>query len=202
MKNQKIKGLIVGVGGQGIILFTRVLGEACVRSNIPIIVSEVHGMAQRGGIVESSVCIYGKSPFVSEGEADFIIAFEPMEALRFVKRAKKKAVFLISEDPILPLAVKEGLIPAPELSPYFEKIKTYFKKVFFIPGEKLARETGSSKTLNMVLLGAASALEIFPVPPQALKEAIHNLLPEKLKEVNLKAFDLGFNYVKGLNQSN
>lgn len=198
MKNNKIKGLIVGVGGQGIILFTRVLGEACVKAGIPIVVSEVHGMAQRGGIVESSVCLYGKSPFVSEGEADFIIAFEPMEALRFVKRAKKDATLLISEDPVFPLAVKEGLYSYPDLSSYFEKIKTYFKKVIFIPGEKLAKEAGSSKTLNMILLGAASALNIFPISSQFLKDAISSLLPEKLKEMNLKAFDLGFNYIKNL----
>jgi len=193
---KKIKGLVVGVGGQGIILFTRVLGEACVREDIPIIVSEVHGMAQRGGVVESSICIYGKSPYVSEGEADFLIAFEPAEALRFIKRVKKEATLLISKDPVFPLAVKEGLATYPDLTPFFEKIKEYFSKIYFIPGEELAKEAGSIKTLNVVMLGAASALNLFPLSPSSIKETLLALLPEKLHEMNLKAFELGYNYFK------
>ncbi|WP_038057353.1 indolepyruvate oxidoreductase subunit beta [Thermodesulfobacterium hydrogeniphilum] len=195
---KKIKGLVVGVGGQGIILFTRVLGEACVKENIPIIVSEIHGMAQRGGVVESSICIYGKSPYVSEGEADFLIAFEPAEALRFIKRTQKNTVFIISKNPVLPLSVKEGSATYPDLSPFFEKIKDYFSKIFFIPGEDLAKEAGSGKALNIVMLGASSALGLFPVSPKSLKETLLTLLPEKLHEMNLKAFDLGFNYIKSL----
>ncbi|QER42792.1 indolepyruvate oxidoreductase subunit beta [Thermodesulfobacterium sp. TA1] len=195
---KKIKGLVVGVGGQGIVLFTRVLGEACLKANLPIIVSEVHGMAQRGGVVESSICLFGKSPYTSEGEADFIVAFEPAEALRFVQRAKKDTKFLISKNPVLPLAVKEGLSTYPDLTPLFEEISSYFNHIFFIPGEELAKEAGSTKALNMVMLGAATALELFPIDKEALVSAMIALLPEKLHQVNLKAFDLGFNYIKSL----
>ncbi|AIH04553.1 MULTISPECIES: indolepyruvate oxidoreductase subunit beta [Thermodesulfobacterium] len=195
---KKIKGLVVGVGGQGIILFTRVLGEACLKADIPVIVSEVHGMAQRGGVVESSICLFGKSPYTSEGEADFIVAFEPAEALRFVKRAKKETKFVISKDPILPFAVKEGLATYPDLNSFFEEMTSYFSQVFLVPGEELAKEAGSVKALNMVMLGAATALEIFPLNREALVEAMLELLPEKLHQVNLKAFDLGFNYIKSI----
>ncbi|WP_022855958.1 indolepyruvate oxidoreductase subunit beta [Thermodesulfobacterium thermophilum] len=195
---KKIKGLVVGVGGQGIILFTRVLGEACLKADIPVIVSEVHGMAQRGGVVESSICLFGKSPYTSEGEADFIVAFEPAEALRFVKRAKKETKFIISKDPILPFAVKEGSANYPDLNPFFEEMTSYFNQVFLVPGEELAKEAGSVKALNMVMLGAATALEIFPLNREALVEAMLELLPEKLHQVNLKAFDLGFNYIKSI----
>lgn len=195
---KRLKGLVVGVGGQGIILFTRALGEACLRENIPIILSEVHGMAQRGGIVESSITIYGNSPYTSEGEADFLIAFEPVEALRAIRRVKKSGTLLISEDPVLPMAVKEGLATYPDLKPFFEEIKSYFSKVFLVPGEKLAKKAGSSKTLNIVLLGAASALNLFPVSNEKLKESLLALIPFKFHEINLKAFDLGFNYIKNL----
>lgn len=192
---KRIKGLVVGVGGQGIILFTRILGEACLKEDIPIILSEVHGMAQRGGMVESSITIYGKSPYTSEGEADFLIAFEPVEALRNIRRVKKEGILLISEEPVLPLAVKEGLETYPDLLPFFEEIKNYFSKVYLIPGEKLAKETGSSRTLNMVLLGAASALNLFPIASEKIKEALLELIPPRLHEINLKAFELGFNYI-------
>ncbi|MCS7279903.1 MAG: indolepyruvate oxidoreductase subunit beta [Thermodesulfobacteriaceae bacterium] len=195
---KRLKGLVVGVGGQGIILFTRALGEACLRENIPIILSEVHGMAQRGGIVESSITIYGNSPYTSEGEADFLIAFEPVEALRAIRRVKRDGTLLISEDPVLPLAVKEGLTTYPDLKPFLEEIKGYFSKIFLVPGEKLAKEAGSSKTLNIVLLGAASALNLFPVSTEKLKESLLALIPLKFHEINLKAFDLGFNYIRNL----
>ncbi len=195
---KKIKGLVVGVGGQGIILFTRILGESCVKENIPIIVSEVHGMAQRGGVVESSICIYGKSPYVSQAEADFLIAFEPAEALRFIKRAKKDTVFLISKDPVPPLSVKEGMAEYPDLTQFFEEIKPYFSRLIFIPGEELSKKAGSLKTLNVVMLGAISALNILPVSAETLKETLLMLLPQKLHEINLRAFELGFSYVKSL----
>ncbi len=190
MKN--IKGLVVGVGGQGIISFTRVLGEACVKKDLPIIVSEVHGMAQRGGVVESSININGKSPLVGEGEADFIVAFEPAEALRFLKRAKKQAKILVSKEPVLPPTVKEGLAEYPDLSPMFEKAKSYFSEIYFIPGQELAKQAGTTKALNIVMLGACIALNIFPLSIEEVKTVITEVLPKKIHEVNLKAVTLGY----------
>jgi len=191
---KKIKGVIVGVGGQGIILLTRILGEACVKAGIPIILSEVHGMAQRGGVVESSVSIGGKSPYVGEGEADFIIALEPAEALRFIKRAKKQATLLVNTAKIIPSLVKEGLGEYPDLEPFFEQIKAYFNHLYFVNAEELAKKAGNAKAVNVVMLGCASGLGILPVPVEVIKETICKLLPERLHEVNLKAFELGYNY--------
>ena len=192
----KKKGVVVGVGGQGIISFTRVIGEICVSKGIPIIVSEVHGMAQRGGVVESSITINGKSPLVGEGEADFLIAFEPAEALRFIRRAKKDATILVSKEPVLPQAVKEGLEEYPELTSYFKEVENYFRGIKLIPAKGIAEEAGNPKALNTVMLGAAIALEIFPFSIKEAEETLKSWLPPKLHEVNLKALKKGYEFFK------
>jgi len=189
------KGLVIGVGGQGILLFTRILGEACIKEDVPIILSEVHGMAQRGGTVESYISIYGKSPYVSEGEGDFLIGLEPIEALRFINRVKKDALLLINTTPVLPPSVKDGLEPMPDLDAYFNQIKSYFPKIYFISGEEIAKKLGSSKVINVAMLGASVALNIFPISKETFKSVIVQIFPENLQKLNLEAFEMGYNAV-------
>ncbi len=192
-----MKILVVGVGGQGILLFSRILGEAALSAGTEVIMSEVHGMAQRGGVVESSIVIGGKrSPFVSRGEADVLVALEPVEALRALDRCSASTVAVVSSDPVVPQVVKDGLATYPEVSPLLERLKEVLAEVHIVAGQKLAREAGSSKALNLVMLGALSETGLLPFPKDFLVEAIKRTVKPKFLELNLKAFQLGAEAVR------
>ena len=189
--------LVVGVGGQGILLFSRLLGEAALSQGYEVAMSEVHGMAQRGGVVESNL-VFGevKSPYISPGEADILVALEPVEALRALGRCRKEATALVSSDPVVPQLVKDGLATYPEIEPLLEKMKEVLGKVYVFSGEKLARESGSVKVLNVVMLGALAGADLLPIPREAYLETIRRIVKPKFRDLNLKAFDLGYHAVK------
>ncbi|AEH43979.1 Indolepyruvate ferredoxin oxidoreductase [Thermodesulfatator indicus DSM 15286] len=193
---KKLRILTVGVGGQGILLFSKILGEACLRADIPVTMSEVHGMAQRGGVVETNIVLGGiKSPLIAKGEADVLVGLEPVETLRALPRASKNTVIISSTDPVVPQIVKDGLAEYPELSPLFEKLKRAFEKVYLFPGEKLAKEAGTSRALNVVTLGALIGTGILPFDNEDMIEAIKKAVKPQFLEPNLKAFDLGYQAV-------
>ncbi|WP_022852343.1 indolepyruvate oxidoreductase subunit beta [Thermodesulfatator atlanticus] len=190
---QKLRILTVGVGGQGILLFSQVLGRACLKADIPVVMSEVHGMAQRGGVVETNILIGGyKSPLISEGEADVLVGLEPAEVLRALPRGRKDTVIVSSTDPVIPQIVKDGLAKYPDLDPLFEKLKESFPKVYLFPGEKLAKEAGTAKALNMVALGALAGTGLVPLSKKAFLDAMKESIKEKFLEANFKAFEAGY----------
>jgi len=189
--------LAVGVGGQGILLFSRLLGEAALSQGYDVAMSEVHGMAQRGGVVETNIVLGEvKSPYISPGEADILVALEPVEALRALRRCRKEATALVSSDPVVPQIVKDGLATYPEVEPLLAKMKEVLGKVHIFSGEKLAREAGSGKALNVVMLGALAGTGILPIPREAYLDAIRRVVKPKFQDLNLKAFDLGYEAVK------
>ncbi len=188
----KLRILVVGVGGQGILLFSRVLGETLLGANIDVAMSEVHGMAQRGGVVETNIVVGLRSPLISEKEADVLVGLEPVETLRALVRTNKNTTIITNTEPVIPQIVKEGLASYPDLSEALDQLKAAYRRVYTFAGESLARQAGTSRALNMVALGALAASGVFSLPQKTWENTIKRLVKPKYVEANLKAFDLGW----------
>ncbi len=190
---KRLRILVVGVGGQGILLFSRVLGETLLAAGRPVAMSEVHGMAQRGGVVETNIVTGGlRSPLISEGEADVLVGLEPVETLRALPRTKADTVILSSTDPVIPQIVKDGLAQYPDLEEPLARLKESYPQVYLFAGEKLAREAGTARALNMVALGALAGTGLLELPREKWEEALKRLVKPKYVEANLKAFAVGW----------
>lgn len=180
--------MIVGIGGQGTILTSNILGEACVIEGIPVRGAETHGMAQRGGSVESQIRIgqeYG--PLIAPGTADLIISFDLMETARSCHYLKESGWIFTGREYIVPTSVFMQDFPAPDEQTLLSFLGD--RKVTIVDARRLAEEAGSILTQNIVLLGAASIH--IPLKEGSLREAISRTVPKKTIELNLKAFDLG-----------
>jgi len=189
--------VFVGVGGQGNLLASRLLGEAFLAAGFPAVVSEIHGMAQRGGIVESAVLMGNvTSPIVSNGEADVLIGFEPVETLRTIGKCNKDTVVITNTKPLPPFTVSVGQGTYPPLDEIMGLIQAKTKKVMAFDGVALAVEAGNPLSLNMVMLGALIGSGTIPVSAEAMKETISTSTKKAFLESNLKAFDLGMEGAK------
>jgi len=185
--------IIVAVGGQGNLLASSVLGEAALLSDIPLNMSEIHGMAQRGGVVESSLVFGGaKSPIISDGEADLLVGFEPAETLRALGRCNKNTVVITSLAPVMPYTVNIGQGVYPDLKQLQELIQAKAAKLIAFNAASLAEKSGNVLSVNMVLLGALTQPAIIPFTADTIKEAMKTKTKKAFLESNLKAFDLGF----------
>lgn len=184
--------IIVGVGGQGSVLASKLLGHLLTSQGFDVKVSEVHGMSQRGGSVVTYVRYGDKvySPVIDKGEADFIVSFEILEAARWLEYLKNDGQIVTSTQQIDPMPVITGAMSYPEN--LLEKIKALNIKVDALDCLKLAEEAGNVKAVNLVLLGRLSHY-FADIPESAWKEAINFCVPKKFSEVNLKAFELGKN---------
>jgi indolepyruvate ferredoxin oxidoreductase beta subunit len=185
--------VLAGVGGQGTLLAAEIIGYAAVRDGLNARVSEIHGMAQRGGAVVSNVRI-GDGVLAStvlDGQADVLLGFEPLEAVRNLKSASEKTLVIMNTQRIPPteLAAKNTKYPSTE--EVLTKIHVFTGKVIMIDAAELARKAGSRLAQNSVMLGALAAVEGFPVKTESLAEALRELVPKKHMEVNVKAFELG-----------
>lgn len=181
--------MIVGVGGQGTLLASRLLGNALMRQNYDVKVSEVHGMSQRGGSVVTYVKYGDKvhSPVIDLGEADIIIAFEQLEAARWLGYLKKGGKILVNTQRIAPMPVITGAAKYPE--DLVDKMKAAGADVAAFDALSLAEQAGSAKAVNVVLIGALSKLMGFE---EAMwHEVIADCVPSKFLEMNQKAFELG-----------
>jgi indolepyruvate ferredoxin oxidoreductase beta subunit len=189
--------VLVGVGGQGTILAAEILGAAAVKDGLNVRVSEIHGMAQRGGAVTSNVRIGRKvlSSTVLEGQADVLVGFEPLETIRNLKFVSERTLVIMSDERVSPTELAAKKIEYPRFHEIVEKIYLFTKKLTIVQTEKLAKEAGSSLTRNVILLGALTAAERFPIKTESLREALKELVPAKHVEANLKAFTLGYEYV-------
>ena len=183
---------ITGVGGQGIILASELLSEVALSGGYDVKKSEVHGMAQRGGSVVSAVRFGEKvySPVISEGEADVLLAFEPLEALRTLHFAKPEGKVIVNTRPIMPATVASGAATYPQ--DLFDRIKKEVPDVVMLDGYALAKQAGSTRTVNVVLLGALS--NFLPFSEDDWMRAIERRVPPKYLEHNKTAFKLGRNY--------
>ena len=184
--------MIVGVGGQGSLLASKLLGHLLLTEGFDVKVSEVHGMSQRGGSVVTYVKFGEKvaSPVIDEGEADFIVSFEQLEAARWLKYLKPDGHIVTSLQRIDPMPVIIGAASYPEN--IIEKIEATGAAIDAMDCLTLAKEAGSSKAVNVVLIGRLS--HYFDIPEESWIDAIEKIVPEKFIELNKKAFSLGREY--------
>ena len=185
--------VFVGVGGQGNLLASRLLGEAALSVGIPAVVSEIHGMAQRGGIVESAVLLGDvTSPIVSNGEADVLIGFEPVETLRALNKCNINTLVITNTCPLPPFTVSIGQGVYPPLNDVLHLVQKKLKRVIALDGNALADEAGNSLSLNIVMLGALIGSKVLAISAEDVKKTISTSTKQTFLESNLKAFDLGF----------
>jgi len=189
MDNAITNILLVGVGGQGILLASEILSEAFMLAGHDVKKSEIHGMSQRGGSVVSHVR-FGKevfSPVVPEGEGDILFGFELLETYRYLSLLKPGATVVANDYKIAPPSVLLGQAVYPKALP--EKIKTFFSSFMLVDGQGLALQAGDVRAANTVMLGAVSRqLEI---ADEVWKQALEKMVPKKALEINLKAFAMG-----------
>jgi len=186
----KLNIMIVGVGGQGTLLSSRVLGNVALKSNYDVKVSEVHGMSQRGGSVVTYVKMGSKvySPIIEKGEADIILAFEQLEALRWIDYLKSDGMMVINEQKINPMPVIMGKAKYPEN--IIEKISEKYKNVKSVDALKIAKQCGNIKAVNMVLLGLMAGFT--DIEKNVWLEAMTEVIPPKVLDVNVRAFEEGY----------
>jgi indolepyruvate ferredoxin oxidoreductase beta subunit len=188
MKTDNTNIVICGVGGQGIILASNVLCYTAFFEGFDIKKSEVHGMAQRGGTVITHVK-YGKkvySPLIEEGTADFILAFEKLEALRYIDYLKKDGLAFVNDREIPPMSVLVGAAPYPENID--NKLKEY-GRIYLIDAARIASELGNIRAVNIVLLGVLSKYLKFE--QKSWKQAIRKNVKPKFVDINITAFNNG-----------
>jgi len=185
--------IIVAVGGQGNLLTTKVLGEAALLSNMPVLMSEIHGMAQRGGIVESAV-VFGdaKSSIISDGKADLLVGFEPSETLRAMNKCNADTVVVTNLSPVPPFTVAIGRGVYPDLEKVQELIRAKAKKLIAFDAVELAKKAGNVLSVNMALLGALIQTDVLGIPVENVKTAISTTTKKAFVDSNLTAFELGF----------
>jgi indolepyruvate ferredoxin oxidoreductase beta subunit len=185
--------IIVAVGGQGNLLASKVIGESALLANIPVRMSEIHGMAQRGGVVESSI-VFGtvRSTIISDGEADVLVGFEPSETLRALNKCNSNTVVITNLAPLPPFTVAVGSGIYPDLDVLQSLIRAKTANLIAFDAEALAIEAGNVLSVNMVLLGALIQTGKIPLSSETVKEAIKTKTKKAFVESNLKAFELGF----------
>ena len=185
--------IIVAVGGQGNLLASKVLGEAALLADVPVRMSEIHGMAQRGGVVESAI-VFGdaKSTIISDGEADVLVGFEPSETLRALAKCSADTVVVTNLAPLPPFTVALGKSIYPDLNQLQELIRTKTKKLVAFDSLALAKQAGNPMANNMVLLGALIQTGVLPLTAENVKQAMETATKKAFLDINLKAFELGF----------
>ena len=196
MKTVRI--FFTGVGGQGNVLASKLLGEAALLSDIPVVLSEIHGMSQRGGVVESTAVIGGAlSPVIADGEADILMAFEPLEALRALRKIHRKSVIIVSTAPLPPSSVATGQCAYPDVKGIPDFLAAKAARVVSLDARKEAEKAGNPLGVNMVMLGALFATGALPISKDALTEAIRKGTKPAFLEKNLACFERGVETASG-----
>lgn len=197
--NQKrMRVYFTGVGGQGTLTATTLLARTALEAGLDVVAGEVHGMAQRGGVVESVMLLGGwRSPKLDMGEADVMLGFEPLETLRGLPYLRKGGAVFSSSDPMPPVSVSLGKAEYPAMSRIEASVCEVAGLCQFIPCRELGIQAGSVQSGNTVLLSAVCASGVLPFGVDALEAAIKKFLPTKLQEVNLRALELGKTALKG-----
>ena len=185
--------IIVAVGGQGNLLASKVLGEAALIEGVEVRMSEIHGMAQRGGVVESAI-VFGDatSSIISDGEADILLGFEPAETLRAIGRASADTQVITNTATLPPFTVGIGKGPYPEVDEIKRVLKEKTAGLVAIDAMALAQEAGSPMSVNIVLLGALIRTGALGFSRESVIEAIKRRTKADFLDKNLKAFELGF----------
>ncbi len=183
---------ITGVGGQGILSLAKLIGNAALKEGKNVFMSEIHGLAQRGGAVTSELRIGDvHSPLIEGGEADVIVALEPVEAIRILNKASSKTYFLVNIKPIIPFTVSLGFSKYPDMDSILNILNGFGKSTIAFDAVELAEQAGSAISLNVVMLGALSTVSCIPVSENSILSAMELTFSKETFEVNKRAFDLG-----------
>ena len=186
---------LVGVGGQGIITASRIIGDAAILSGKNVIMSETHGMAQRGGSVVCTARIGNvHSPLIPDGQADVILSFEILETLRALCKASKKTMVVTSTEKIVPLSVSSQKLHYPTIEETRIQVSKSAKDFVAIESAKLAQEAGVPMSSNIVMVGALSGTGMTGLDRNHFEKAVEMNIPRNVPE-NLAAFAKGFDYV-------
>ena len=184
---------ICGVGGQGIIKTSVIIGEAAMNQGLDVVMSEIHGMSQRGGSVSTELKIGDfNSSIIPDTTADMLLSFEPIETIRGLHKVNKDSKIVYN--PIIPSSTNEAY---PSVDSITNALKENFTHVLPIDATDLALDAGNILSLNMVLLGAVTADDNFPLSKDSVIDAMKNNLHPKFHELNLKAIENGYNSIKG-----
>ena len=185
---------IVGVGGQGVLLASMVLGNAAMKEGYKLAMSEVHGMAQRGGSVLCTLRFGDDviSPLEAKGGADLIMGFEPVETCRNISLGNKDTKILMNLDPVYPAMVAAGADDYPAIEDLIAAAKKLNDNVMTLEATSIAIKAGKAVAANAVMIGAVAGIKGFPLKKEVLKETLAENVPQKFLDLNLKAFDLGY----------
>ncbi len=187
--------VIAGVGGQGTILASDIIGKAAVKEDMSVRAAETHGMAQRGGSVVNHIridCELGS--MIPMKGADVLLALEPSEALRYLEFLSDDGVIIVNTDPILPVTVTSGLCSYPDVDAIIEKLKQSHKVKAFNATE-LAKEAGHPQSMNVVMVGAVS--NYLPISVETIMGCVRELVPQKTIDINVRAFEMGRSITQG-----
>ena len=191
--------IVAGVGGQGSILFAHILGNAAIAEGYQVRVAETYGAAMRGGAVSGHIRMGSSvfAPTVRPDKLDLLVGLEPLEGLRLgVKYLSPEGTAIINTRPMSPIDVNVGNAVYPDMDEISEGLGGLCKEVFTIDASSLALEAGSIRTLNIVMLGAAAGKGKLPISKTILEETIMNMVPPRTKDINRKAFALGWNSIE------
>jgi indolepyruvate ferredoxin oxidoreductase beta subunit len=193
---KKTSIVLTGVGGHGIITAANIIGKAAVKAGVNVFVSEVHGMAQRGGSVNCTVRMGDVSgPLVPSGSADVIVSTEPIEALRYIHFTNKNTKIITDISPVIPFTVSTGEDKYPDIEKVFKELEKY-GKLYKIDAVKIAKDAGNLITKNIVMLGALAAVDVIPFKQDILLETILENVPAKYQDMNKKAYENGQKAIK------
>jgi len=186
--------LLAGVGGQGVILMSELLGRSAIADGLKVRGSEILGMAVRGGSVTSIIRIgddvYG--PLIPQGKCDVLIGMEPSEGLRNASYLSRSVSVILNTTPIIPFTVSLGQSSYPSLDQILEKLNSAAGKVITLNAAEIAKAAGSLLSANIVMLGALFGTGLAPIKIATIKEAVQARFPAKIAPINIKAFDLGY----------
>ncbi|MHC5071113.1 MAG: 2-oxoacid:acceptor oxidoreductase family protein [Planctomycetota bacterium] len=184
--------LLMGVGGQGVLTAARTLGEAAMASGLPVRVGQLHGLSQRGGSVESSVVIGpGHTGFVGAKQADVVVGLDPLEAQRALPRMSARTRVVLNRAPIAINSLTVQGLEYPSLEEILAAIGAVTEHVTVVDGMALAHAAGNPRALNVVMLGLLAGLDLLPLDAAALAAAVDARSPERHREINRRAFQLG-----------
>ena len=199
MADEKFQMIVAGVGGQGSVLISHVIASAAIESGYSVRVGEKFGAAMRGGAVSSHIRIGSgeMAPIVQSGEADAIMALEPLEGLRaLVQYLKEGGTLVMNTTPVYPMDVNVGRANYPDIAVVIEGVKKMGAKVYALNATELAIQAGSARTMNSVVLGALSSIGVAPIGREAFLRALLGHVPRGTEEMNERAFELGSERVK------
>ena len=199
MSEDKFNIMLSGVGGQGLMLLSETIGRACSKIDKKVITGEQHGLSQRSGSIYVHLRIGedAHSPLIPYGEADLMVSLEGMEALRNIEYLKPDG-HIISSNRLMHHPIETNKVVEEEIDEYItiedivEKLEEVTGKIYMLDSLSLAEEAGNPRTENVVLLGAVTSIPNFPLDKDVLKEVVKETVPEKTIDVNLKAFELGY----------